>query len=233
MTEHVSIGDNNSGDGMDKIRQWIGFDKNIKTPEQLESEHRLWGESLLTTEYDGSPLMAATLSVCGAPEDTLYTYVRYHSDIPFAVIPLHNSMSDQELINRLYVGTTFFGKVDDKPFKDLTTTPLMIDPLMAFLNKKALGEREFYTAFDVRHLEPYGDVYIGSQGGAHTFRATIDLRKRMGVIAPAELASKVSLSLPHLTLEPLSKDKYLEAIRTIPFLPEDWNIQKETHANSC
>jgi hypothetical protein len=224
----------------ERIENLFNPDHEIVVPETETVYTQQWIDALLAKDFLGSPIFAARLS----PKDdldkgilVLVSYLSGSSD-PRVEIPVRDDTPKDVLINDFYQNATFFGALDPEKFEALATREDRVDTLVAYLNGRRQGANDVSTdllgdVLGLEHREGYGDVHVGYFGysldsGGYKCKYTIEESNRRSWddnVAPDVFAGMVNRSLPHLVLEPLSRDDYISAVaQNLPFLPEDWDI---------
>lgn len=208
--------------------------------EVAEHEIRKWEEAFLGKSLFQQDEYAVLLVLRSDPSKRLYGSLVVDPRRVLIDIPLVDHTPEEALARQVYE-TTFFGEVDPEKYRATATKEFTREHLLAFLNRKAAGVFPgetpdwFYTTFGVKHLEPYGSLYIGSHGGQGTYgydyNATIESRRRAGevagksVISAIDFAQTTQRSLPHIRVTPFPVDGYLQEVRsTLKFLPRDWDL---------
>ena len=212
--------------------------------EVAEQEVKRWEEAYLGRSLF-QDVYVALLALRNDPSKKVYATLVVD---PWSVridIPLADHTPEETLIQQAYE-TTIFGEIDPEKYRPFATGEFTRGYLLALLNRKTAGVSPddtpewFYTTFGVKHLEPYGDLYIGSHGGqgtyGYTHNATIEWRKSrtqviigMSTLAALDFAKVTQRSLPHMSVTPLPVDVYLEDVQsTLKFLPRDWEPAGKT-----
>lgn len=206
--------------------------------ECTEIEISRWEQAYLGKSLFRQDVYTTSLALHG--ENTRKVYALMIADL-FHVhidIPLVDHTPPGRLSQQAYE-TTFFGEVIPEKYRAFAIDGLSRNGLVAFLNRKtadvSLDEISgwFYTTFGVEHLKNYGSIYIGSHDGRNTdgydYSATIESSSRQGSVGGVTIESVVNFSrivrrsLPHLNVEPLPVDAYLQDLQsTLKFLPKDW-----------
>lgn len=208
--------------------------------EVTEYEAKRWEEAFLGKSLFQQDVYALLLALCNDPSKKIYASLVVDPLKPYIDIPLIDHTPQDVLARRAYM-TTFFGEVVPEKYHAFATDEFIRDHLLALLNRKTAGvspdevSKWFYTTFRLEHLKRYGPIYIGSHGGANTYgydhHATIESSsqadgvKGMTTRAAVDFAKVVQRSLPHLIVEPLPIDTYLQDVQsTLKFLPRDWEV---------
>lgn len=195
-----------------------------------------WKEAYLTrSSIPEGYTYAALLALQADPSKRLYTQLQVQDTRVFLDIPLIDRSPNRTLAERAYAEATFFGEVDQERYRRFATDTFRSEQLFALLNRESAGVGNaeiatwFYTTFRVEHLKPYGDLFVGSHGGSTTFFATLENRNRMPTpledptVLAAAFGRKVLESLPHVSLNPLPVNSYLQDLQpALRFLPKDW-----------
>lgn len=209
--------------------------------EVTEHEAKRWEEAFLGRSLFQQDVYAVLLALRNDPSKKIYASLVVD---PYRVsidIPLVDHTPQETLIQQAYK-TTFFGEVVPEKYHAFATDEFTRDHLLALLNRKIAGVSSdetpdwFYTTFNVKHLKPYGSLYIGSHGGQGTYgydyNATIEENRPRtseitgkSAISATEFAQATHRSLPHISVNPLHVDAYLQEVQsTLKFLPRDWEV---------
>lgn len=210
----------------------------LPKPEGSEYEVKRWEKAFLGKSLFQQDVYVALLALRDDISKEVHVLVNTDHNRVFIDIPLIDHTPDNKLAQQA-IGTTFFGEVVPEKYRAFATNEFNSEHLLAFLNRTAADVLPdevtgwFYTTFGVEHLKRYGSVYIGSHGGmgtyGHDYNATIESISATDSVkgttpgAVVDFARVVQRSLPHLRVEPLPVDTYLQSVQsTLKFLPKDW-----------
>ena len=211
-----------------------------RSSEILEEELKNWESAFLgKEEFWTEQAYLASLALRREPSIKIYALLRSNPLRTIIDIPLNDPTPQEILAREAYLGTTVFGEIDPEKYRAFATNVYTRDHLLALANRQTAGVKSekvdewFYTAFGVEHLKQYGGIYIGSTGGlgeyGHHFNVTIENKNRergvkdTSITTAVDFAKVAQQSLPHITINPLPVDTYLQDMRSqLKFLPQDW-----------
>lgn len=206
-------------------------------PTDVDTE--AWEHAFLGRYWFQGNVCCATLALRSDDSKKAYAYMSVSPRRVSLDIPLLDHTPQETLLQKAYE-TTFFGEVVPERYRAFAKDEFNRDHLLAFLNRKKAGVSPdevlewFYATFGVKHLKKYGSIYLSSHGGVNRYgydyfatierSSTADSVDDITTRAAIDFANDVQKSLPHLSVEPLPVDAYLQDLQsTLKFLPRDWD----------
>lgn len=211
------------------------------TTAPTEEKIKEWEQAYLGRHSYRGDVFVASLALHRDPASRIYAYLRnsFLGDRVSADIPLIDHSPISRLVENAYLGLTLFGEIDPEQYRAFATNEFNCDPLLVFLNREKAGvapddtTKWFYKTFGLEHQRRYGSVYVGSHGGmlmdglrfnvTIMRRSTIEAKEEDATRSVAAFAQVVEGSLPHISVNPMPVETYLQELQSaLKFLPRDW-----------
>ncbi|MCL4365746.1 hypothetical protein M1437_00785 [Patescibacteria group bacterium] len=229
---------------LERLRELLGL-KTVPSSdsraEVAKLEIRRWEEAFLGKSLLEQDRYAVLLALRSNPSQRVYASLAIDSSRVLIDVPLEDHTPQEILAQRAYE-TTFFGQEDPEKYRAFATEEFTHRRLLALLNRTTAGVSPdetfdwFCGTFGVRNLNSYGSVNIISHGGKGNYgysfgvwienAAQIDAIAGRGIASAIDFAEATQKSLPHIRVNPLPIDAYLQDVQsTLKFLPRDWELR--------
>lgn len=217
----------------------------MSSGESLQELRQMWQSADVGTDFLGTRSFLVSLALRDEPTKMIYATLELGSFGPQVDIPLAEHTSEEELRHSVNLHPTLWGDIDPAGYSNAIGISSR-EKLLAFLNRTATAASTpsdvpagFYDMLGISHGEAYGAIHVGSHGGrtasGYNFNATLEsLYQRefdpgarhtpedVQVDQAMNFAALVEASLPHLTITPLSIDRYIEDARVaLEYIPRE------------